>query len=407
MTDTVQPALKRTINLPLLAFYGIGTILGAGIYVLVGKVAGVAGMYTPVAFLVASLLAGLSAFSYAELAVRFPRSAGEAIYIKEGLRRQWLAVTVGLLIVVVAITSTATLINGLVGYANAFIDVPAPVVIITTVLLLGLVVTWGIGESVMLAGIMTVIEILGLVVIIWVAREGFAMLPARVDELTPPGDMFAWSGILLGAFIAFYAFIGFEDMVNVAEEVKQPEKNLPRGIFIALAVTTVFYCLVSLLSIIVVTPAELASSDAPLAFLYNKMTKTDGNLIVWISMASIINGALVQMVMASRILYGMSSHRWIPAFFGVVHLTRRTPVNATIVVLALTLVFALLLPLLSLAKLTSFITLIIFSVINFALWRIKLRHEASPGLSISIWVPALGFGTSVVFLLYQLWSMIH
>ncbi len=403
---TASPSLKRVITLPLLAFYGIGTILGAGIYVLVGKVAGVAGMFTPIAFLLASLLAGVSAFSYAELAVRFPKSAGEAIYIQQGLRSKPMAIFVGLLIVLVGMTSTATLLNGLVGYINEFIAVPAPIIIIFTVIALGAIVVWGIGESVWLASLMTLAEILGLVIIIWVARDGFSMLPSRMSDLVPPAEAMAWSGVLIGAFVAFYAFIGFEDMVNVAEEVKQPEKNLPRGIIIALAVSTVFYFLISLLSILVVTPAELAGSDAPLALIYNKMTDSNGNIIVWISIVSIMNGALIQMVMASRILYGMSRHNWLPAFFGTVHMKRRTPVNATLVVLTMVLFFALLLPLLTLAKFTSFITLTIFTLINLALWRIKARGEPSPGFSVAIWVPVCGFFASLSFLIYQIMAMI-
>lgn len=398
--------LKRAISLPMLAFYGIGTILGAGIYVLVGKVAGYAGMYTPIAFLLAAILAGFSAFSYAELSVRFPRSAGEAIYIQEGLKLQPLSIVVGLMIVAIGITSTATLVSGLTGYAREFILLPDELIIIATILIMGAVVAWGISESVVIASLMTLLEIFGLLVILWVARDGFGMLPARGSELLPPVDLVTWSGVLLGSFVAFYAFIGFEDIVNVAEEVKSVERNLPRAIIIALVVTTLFYILVSLLSILVVSPTELANSDAPLAYIYKTMTGSDDKLIPVISVVSILNGALIQIVMASRVLYGMSRRNWLPAFLGHVHHRRRTPLKSTLLITALILVFSLLLPLLSLAKLTSFITLTIFTLINLSLLMLKLRRQASPGFTVPLWVPATGFVLSATFLLYQLYQVL-
>ena len=399
MTDI---ELKRSITLPLLSFYGIGTILGAGIYVLIGQVAGYAGLFTPWSFLVASILAGLSAFSYAELAARFPKSAGEAVYIQESFHRPPLSLFIGLMIVSVGTISSATLIHGLLGYLAHFVAWPDTLVIVLTIAVLGGIVIWGIGESVLIASLMTVFEMLGLVIIIWVARAGFAQLPAQLPGMLPPLDAVAWSGILLGAFVAFYAFIGFEDMVNVAEEVIQPQKNLPRGIIIALLVTTAFYIVVAVVSVLAVPPAVLAQQAAPLAYIYQHTTGRAPWLISLIGVTSIINGVLIQIVMASRILYGMSRNRWLPNWLGIVHPRTRTPINATLVVMFIVLGFALCLPLLSLAKLTSFISLSIFTLINLALLRIKRRGERSPTINIPVWVPVCGCGFSLVFLAYQI-----
>lgn len=393
--------LKRSISLPLLTFYGIGTILGAGIYVLIGQVAGYAGMHTPFAFLVAAILAGLSALSYAELSARFPKSAGEAVYVQEAFRHPAFSLLIGLMIVSVGTISSATLTNGLLGYVEQFIQLPHSLVIVVAVGILGGIVIWGIGQSVWIASVLTVVEMLGLIIIIWVARAGFLQVPAQLDNLLPSLDALSWTGILLGAFVAFYAFIGFEDMVNVAEEVIEPQKNLPRGIIIALLVTTAFYFLVGLVSVLVLAPAALANSKAPLAFIYQEMTGRDPWLIALIGIASIINGVLIQIVMASRILYGMSRSRWLPDWLGRVHPRTRTPINATLVIMALILLLALVLPILSLAKLTSFISLSIFTLINLALVRIKLRDGPSPGISVPLWIPLCGFGLTVVFLLYQ------
>lgn len=399
--------LKRSLSLPLLSFYGIGTILGAGIYVLVGKVAGYAGMYALASFLVASLLAGFSAFSYAELSTRFPNSAGEAVYIQQGFQRRHLSTLTGLLIVLLGTVSTATLVHGFIGYLKVFIDWPDTVVIITVIVLMIAIAVWGIAESVWIASLMTVAEIAGLLLILWVARDGFGQLPLRGSELVPGLDSGVWVGILLGAFVAFYAFIGFEDIVNVAEEVNEPQRNLPRAIIIALVVTTTFYILITMVSILMSTPQQLAGSDAPLAMLYQHVTGRPPTAITLISLASVLNGALIQIIMASRVLYGMSRQGWLPAQLGRVHRVTRTPLIATLAMGGLITLFALVLPLLSLARLTSFITLTIFSLINLALWRIKRRDgNAGANFVVPLWIPAGGFCCSVGFLLFQIFHFV-
>lgn len=407
MTSSSTYELNRSLSLPLLTFYGIGTILGAGIYVLIGKVAGYAGMYALLSFLLASILAGFSAFSYAELSVRFPRSAGEAIYIEQGFHRQWLSTLVGLMIVLMGSVSTATLLHGFVGYLDVFVDWPETGVIIGIVVAMVSIVVWGIGQSVMIAALMTIVEIAGLIIILWVARDAFTLIPLRGQELLPALKAEVWVGIMLGTFVAFYAFIGFEDIVNIAEEVKSPQRNLPRAIIIALLVTTLFYILIALVSTLMIPPQALASSDAPLAMLYQLLTGTTPTTIAIISLVSILNGALIQIIMASRILYGMGRQGWLPGQFAYVHKMTRTPVIATLLVGGMIMLFALLLPLLSLAKLTSFITLSVFALINLALWRIKCRGDNVTGFTVPLWVPVIGFFSTLLFLLFQLNHLIR
>jgi amino acid transporter len=394
--------LNRRLSLPLVVFYGIGTILGAGIYVLVGKVAAYAGMYAVMSFLIASVLAAFTAFSYAELAHRFPRSAGEAVYIQQGFQRRYLSTMVGLMIVLMGSVSSATMLHGFVGYLKVFVDWPATPVMIGLLVLMLVIAIWGIAQSVWIASVMTLAEIFGLLMILWVAGDSVTQLAERGGELIPPMDGMAWSGILLGAFVAFYAFIGFEDIVNVAEEVKQAESNLPRAIIISLLVTTLFYILIAMVSILTIAPPQLAASDAPLAMIYQQATGRPPTVISLISLASVINGALIQVIMASRILYGMGRQGWLPGRFGSVYGLTRTPLIATLAVGILILTFSLVLPLLSLAKLTSFITLTIFSLINLALWRIKRRTNEGVKFVVPLWVPICGFFCSTIFLLYQL-----
>jgi amino acid transporter len=395
-----KPELIRRISLPMLAFYGIGTILGAGIYVLVGKVAGDAGFYTPFAFLLASLLAAFSAFSYAELAARFPRSAGEAIYIEEGFGVEKLSIAVGLMVVAVGIISTATLAHGFAGYLNVFFNFPKYLIIIFMVLSIGIICLWGIGQSVFIASAMTVVEIIGLVIILYVGRDAFTILPAKLPEMLPGLDASIWSGVFMGSFIAFYAYLGFEDIVNVAEEAIKPRINIPLAIIISLVVTTVFYILISIVAILLLSPQELTESEAPLAMLYQKSTGQTPIIITIISLISVVNGALIQVIMGSRVLYGMSRKKWLPIKLSEINGTTHTPLVATITITGAILFFALTFPLLSLAKITSFITLIIFMLINFALVKIKFSNKNHAGFTVPLFVPLTGGISTLLFVLY-------
>jgi len=403
MQHTEQVGLKRALNLWFLTFYGLGTILGAGIYVLVGKVAGVAGLYAPVAFLAAALVAALTAFSYAELASRFPKSAGEAVYVQEGFGMRPLSVTVGLLLVLSGLVSSATLAKGFVGYLDLFIELPDWLVITLLVAALGALAAWGIAESAAAAAVATVIEIAGLILIVAVSTESIATLPARLPELAPPFESAAWGGIAAGAFLAFYAFIGFEDMVNVAEEVKEPRRTLPRAIILAVAISTTLYLAVATAAVLALPLEELSRSAAPLALMFERATGQAPVVIGAISLFAVVNGALVQIIMGARVLYGMSEAGWLPRWFARVHARRRTPHHATAFMTAAVLVLALALPLLTLAKATSFIILVVFSLIHLSLAAIKRRRPPPHGVrAYPRWVPVAGFFLSVAMVAFQL-----
>ena len=395
--------LKRSLSLPLLTFYGLGTILGAGIYVLVGKIAVHAGMYVPLAFLVAAVLTVFTALSYAELAARYPKSGGAAVYVQAGFQRPWLAVFVGFLIILTGVVSAATLVNGFVGYLHVFWDAPAWLVITLLVLAMGALAAWGIAESVKVAAAITLIELGGLIIILAVTGDRLAELPARLPELIPPLDLHIWEGIFLGAFLAFYAFIGFEDMVNVAEETQDPARNLPRAILLALGVAALLYLLVAIAAVLSLPVEVLASSVAPLALLYTQSTGQTPALISLISLFAVVNGALIQIIMASRLLYGMSREGWLHPALSAIHPVRRTPLLATALATLAVLVLALWLPLVTLAKATSFIMLIAFSLINLSLVRIKRREPRTGGKFIApVWVPWAGLLTCGSFVLFQI-----
>ena len=398
--------LKRSLSLPLVTLYGLGTTIGAGIYVLIGKVAGVAGLLAPVSFLAAGLLAALTAFSFAELSARIPRSAGEAAYVRAGFGSERLALLVGLLVVAVGVIAAAAVTVGAAGYIREFIDLPGVVLIVVPLVLLALVAAWGIGESVAAAALFTLLEIGGLGLVIWAgSRAALATggdLSAPLDALSELGDAAAWGGIWTGAILAFYAFIGFEDMVNVAEEVKDVERTLPRAIILTLALTTLLYLAVSVVAVLALPPAELAASEAPLARIYEAGTGGSPALIVAIGIFATLNGVLIQIIMASRVLYGLSAQGQLPDWLGAVNPRTRTPLIATGLVTLGVLVLALGFPIEVLAEATSLVALSVFALVNLALWRLKGQAIGpSPGLSVPRWLPLTGFLVSGFFALAE------
>ncbi len=406
-SDDTRPALKRSLSMPMITLYGLGTTIGAGIYVLIGKVAGSAGMYAPVSFLLASLLAGLTVFSFAEFASRLPKSAGEAVFVHAAFPVKLLALFVGLCVMFAGLTSSAAISRGFVGYLHEFVAMPDWLAIVLLVCTLGVVAAWGITESVMIVVIATIIEIGGLLIAIWAGYENFAELPARLPELIPPLDGSAWSGILAGSVLAFYAFIGFEDMVNVAEEVKDVRRNLPRAIILTLVISTVFYIALALVAVLSLPLDELAASEAPLATLIERKASGLSSMISLVAIIAILNGALIQTVMAARVLYGMSNQGWLPSALAAIHPVTRTPVLATAVVAGIVLVFALWLPLVQLAEITSFLMLFVFALVNLALWRVKRRgRPPSEAFVIPLWVPVVGFLASAGVVVLRLASLI-
>lgn len=397
------PQLKRSLSLSLLTFYGLGTILGAGIYVLVGEVVRVAGARAPLSFLVAGILAAFTALSYAELSARFPFSAGEPYYLQQGFGRRRLSALMGWLVVTIGLTSAATITNGFAGYLELFVALPHGLSISALILALGALAAFGITESVAVAALMTLMEIGGLLLVVIVGSDGlttgFGSLPASFTV----SDLSGAQTVLAGAFLAFYAYIGFEDMVNVAEEVKRPTRNLPLGIILALVTSTMLYLLVSLTAVMSLPIERVAGSTAPLAEIVRFHQPQLEPVIGIISMVAVINGALIQIIMASRVLYGMANQGMGPRVFARVHAYTRTPLIATVCCTVIVLILALGFGLVTLARLTSLITLIVFAGVNLALVRVKHRCTPPPGtLNLPRWAPLAGFVLCTAFLIQEL-----
>ena len=374
---------------------------------LIGKVAGVAGMQAPVAFLLACLIAALTGLSFAELSTRYPQSAGEAVYVHAAFARHWLAMAAGLGIVAAGVISSAAISNGFAGYFDQLLPSPDWLVVTLVILVLGAVAAWGIGESITVAAIFTVVEVGGLLLVIWGGREALGQIPSRIDELMPGFSTAAWLGIAGGVVLAFYAFIGFEDIVNLAEETHEPKRILPLAILWTLVLTALLYVGLALVAVLSVPPGELASSSAPLADLFRRTTGASPTVITLIGMVAVVNGALIQIIMASRILYGLARMGWLPARLGQVHPRLRTPLAATGIVVVGVLLFAHFLPIETLAQITSVITLLVFALVNGALIRIKIgggRQAEAPAFRVHLWVPAAGLLVCLLFAGFQIWE---
>lgn len=396
-----EGGLKRSLSLPLIALYGLGNILGAGIYVLVGKVAGFAGTSTTLAFVLAMVTAAFTAFSYMELAGRYPVSASVSVYLHKAFNKRWLSVGIGLAMVAGGVASASALSQGFAGYLNSFIDIPSGVASVGLLFVLGLIALKGIGESAKTAALLTALEVIGLVLIIWFGRNAFGMLDGGALFTVDPAV--GLSGVVAGAFLAFYAFIGFEDMVNVAEEAKHPSRTMPLAILFALVASTALYLLVVIVSTTLVSPAELAKSEAPLTLVLEKSGSDLGNVISVIGIVAAINGVIVQIIMGSRILYGLAKQGWLHGKLATVHSTRKTPTTATLVILGLMIAGTLLLPLVSLAQITSLLVLCIFTLVNVSLIIIKRRSARHSGyISVPVPIPYLGALLSLGMIVFQI-----
>ena len=387
----------------MVALYGLGNILGAGIYVLVGKVAGFAGTSTTLAFAIAMITAAFTAFSYMELAGRYPVSASVSVYLHKAFGKRWLSVAIGLAMVAGGVASSAALAQGFAGYLGSFISVPTAVASVGLLLVLGGIALRGIGESAKTAAAFTAIEIFGLLLIIWFCRSAFGLVDT--SSLLTIDPAVGVGGVVAGAFLAFYAFIGFEDMVNVAEEAKNPRRTMPLALLAALLASTVLYLLIVIVATTLVAPAELARSSAPLTLVFERSGAGNVQILSLIGMIATMNGVIVQIIMGSRILYGLARQGWIPSKLAGVHSKYKTPIPATLLVLGAMIIGTLLLPLVSLAQLTSLLVLGIFTLVNASLIVIKRRTPEHGGyISVPSLVPYIGTTLCVSTIAYQLYS---
>jgi basic amino acid/polyamine antiporter, APA family len=328
--------LARRLGPTALVFYGIGDILGAGIYALVGKVAAEAGSAAWASFLVSAALAAVTGLAYAELCARVPRSAGSAAFAAEAFAHPLIPYLVGVFVLMSGITSTATVSLAVHGYLKAFVDVPQLAGALLLIALMGLIAFWGIRESVAANNAFTLAELSGLLFVVVMGLSFAFRKPAGelLSALAPSAGPLA---VLSGATLAFYAFIGFEDLANLAEEAVDPVRDIPRAILVSFAVSTVLYLVVVFVVLWSMTPAQAAATPRPLL----EVLRIAGSpLPDWcfsgIALFAVFNTGLANFIMASRLLYGMGDQGLAPRALSVVHRFRRTPWAAVLAAAGLT-----------------------------------------------------------------------
>ena len=392
----LPPALRRRLNLPLLVLYGTGITIGAGIYVLIGAVAEHAGRAAPWSFLLAALVMALTVASYAELATRYPVSAGEAAYVRAAFQSRLASTITGLLTIVIGVVSSATVTLGAAGYIGQLVALPQSLIVIVVVAVLGAVAAWGILELVLLASLFTLIEVGGLLTII--AAGLYAGVPvAAAVTLPEPAQL---SGIAFASLLAFFAFIGFEDLANVVEEAKTPHRDIPRAMALTLIISTVLYLAIAVIAVSAVAPERLAASPAPLSLVFRELAGANPVTISLIAIVATLNTILAQMTMAARVIYGMARQGDLPGFAGRVHRRTGTPLAATVMIVVATIVLALLFPLERLAEWTSIATLTVFALVNLSLLHIRRRriHSPNPHVRMPVWIGAAGFVTCLAMI---------
>ncbi len=390
--------LRRRLNLPLLVLYGTGITVGAGIYVLIGAVAGHAGKQAPLAFVLAAVVMAFTVASYAELCTRYPVSAGEAAYIRNAFRSRLLSTITGSLTIVIGVISSAAVALGSAGYIQQFLDAPQALIAAAVVIVLTAIACWGILESVLLASLFTLIEVGGLVLII--SGAAYTGLPLDPAAFTLPLDFALWPGIAFASLLAFFAFIGFEDLANVVEEAKAPERTMPAAMALTLLISTVLYVAIAVIAVSAAPVERLAASHAPLSLVFREVTGISSAAISAIAIVATLNTVLAQMTMAARVVYGMARQGDLPAALGHVNRVTATPVVATLCVMAAVLVFAVAVPLVRLAEWTSLATLLVFALVNCALIKLRWGKPRPLGahFTVPLWVPVLGLLTSLAMM---------
>jgi APA family basic amino acid/polyamine antiporter len=353
--------LRRELGLFEATLCGVGIILGAGIYVLIGKAAGLAGNAIWASFLLAALTAAFTGLSYAELSSMFPKAGAEYVYVRNAFGNR-LAFLIGWLIIVGGIIGSATVALGFAGYFSALFGVPIIPVAIGLLLLLSFIVFYGIKQSAWIAIVFTLVEAAGLIFIIFIGLPFIG----SVNYFETP----SLSGIFSAAALIFFAFIGFEEMVRLSEETKKPKHTMPKALILAITLTTIIYILVALSAVSVVGWKRLGISSAPLAEVASIALGDKASLVLSIiALFATANTVLLLLLATSRITYGIAKEGSLPENLSRVHPKTRTPWIAILAITIFSILFTLVGDIKTVANLTNFTVFVTFIAINFSvLW---------------------------------------
>ena len=367
--------LKKSLGLWEITLSGVGIILGAGIYVLIGKAAGLAGYGIWLSFLIGALLAAFTGLSYAELASRFPKAGGEYVYVKHAFNKL-LAFIVGWLVILEGVISAAAVALGFGGYFATLTGLGLIFGAILIIFLSTILILYGLKESVLIGIVCTIIEVLGIFIVIF-----FGLPRLNVANLM---DIPSFVGVWQAAALVFFAYIGFGSMVRLSEETKSATKNIPKGILLAIAISAILYILVAIAAVSLMPPQALAASDAPLAEAIGNVLGNNVFLLVvgLIALFATANTVLFVMLTTSRMVYGMAELRSLPTSLSYINKATHTPILATLLVAVFSLLFVFVGNIETVANLTNFMVFCTFIFINSAV--IILRYSEGDNASFRI-----------------------
>lgn len=393
--------LKREISLFTLTVYGIGIILGAGIYALIGKAAAITGNSLWLSFLLAAIIGSFTGLSYAELTSMFPKTAAEYLYVKKAFRNNLMAFVVGWIEVFADVVAASAVALGFAGYFSVLFGTPLVLTALCLIAVLSLINFWGIGESAKVNTIATFIEMFGLLLIIVLGLQYFG----AVNYLEMPRGI---TGSLSAAALIFFAYIGFEDIANISEETKGATRNVPKALLVSLVVTTVVYVLVATAAVSLVGWEQLAASDAPLALAASQVLGQNAFLLMAvIALFATANTVLVMLIVSSRELFGIARDGSLPKVLSKIHPRTRTPWVAVIFTMLITMLFIFLGKIEIVASITDFATFAVFLFVNLAVIVLRYRMPAARRrfripLNIGRFpiVPLLGLITTTLLIFY-------
>ncbi len=391
-SEQEQGGLRRVVSKPLLVFFILGDILGGGIYALVGEVGGEVGGAIWLAFLVALLLASLTAASYAELVSKYPRAGGASLYTKRAFDSQLASFLVAFTVMASGVASASTLARGFGGdYLNEFISIEVVLAALLFILVVAVVNYIGIDFSVRINLVMTLVEVGGLILVVVI---GLGALGDGIGEPSRAFEFKEGSGpllaVLAGAAVAFYALIGFEDSVNIAEETREPRLIYPFALFAGLFAAGVIYLAVTMVASMAVPTETLVDSEgALLEVVQVGPLAISTKVFSAIGLLALANGALINMIMASRLLYGMANEDVLPKPFARLS-KRKTPWVAIIFTTLLSAALIVSGDLGALADTTVLLLLFVFIVVNVTVLVLRRDPIEEDHFEVPKFIPVLG-----------------
>ncbi len=393
--------LEKEIGLFEATAYGVGIILGAGVYVLIGKATGIAGNSVWISFLIGAVVSSFTGLSYAELSSMYPKAAAEYVYVKRASENPLLAFLTAWMIIITGVISASTVALGFAGYFSQLFHTPEILVAVTLIAILSLVNYIGIKESAKANILFTFVEALGLALIVFLGLKTLG----KVNYLEAPNGV---SGILAASALIFFAYIGFEDVVNIAEETKNPERVVPKALILSIVITSLFYVAVAFSVVGLASWTELGASPSPLAYAASKALGGSAfDVMSVIALFATANTVLIILVVGSRMIFGVARDGALPQILSTIDPRRRTPWIAILCMMAFTTLFVLLGDLELIASVTSLGAFVTFALVNSSLIYLRYRRpDAERPFKVSLnigrfpVIPFLGL-TSCILMMTQ------